>query len=95
VNRIELVYEYNHKEDKEIEEQHLDAMPTNYDEELKLLEEWLVNPGVEKDYTEIANKFSLEQCSGMHSKEEIPKASREAKEPLVFQTNYLFKHVII
>jgi len=29
----------------------------------------------------------------MHSKEKTHKASREAEESLVFQTNYLFKHV--
>jgi hypothetical protein len=57
------------------------------------MEEWLVNPKVEKDCTKIANRINLEQYSRMHGKEEIPQASREAKETLVFQTNYLFKHV--
>jgi hypothetical protein len=61
------------------------------------LEECIVNPNVKKDYTKIANKvqISLEQFSGMHRKEEISKASIKEKEPLVFQTNYLLKHVFL
>jgi len=42
-------YEYSHKQNKGVGEQHSDIMMTDYDEELLLLEEWFINPNLEGD----------------------------------------------
>jgi len=61
--------------------QHLDTVPTDFDEELKLLKEWLVNPNVVEDCIEIADR--------KHEDEEMLEASNEFE---IFETNYLCRY---
>jgi hypothetical protein len=49
-------YEDNHKENEEVEKKHSNTMLTDYDEELRLLEEWLVNPKIEEECIAIATQ---------------------------------------
>jgi hypothetical protein len=48
-------YEDNHEKSKEVEKQHSDAMLTDYDEELRLLEEWLISSKIDEDCIVVAN----------------------------------------
>jgi len=50
MNMTRLVCEDNHKEEKEKEGKHSDGVLIDYDEELNILEEWLINPKACEDY---------------------------------------------
>jgi hypothetical protein len=81
-------YEDNHKENKGVEEQHSDIMLTDYDEELRLLEEWLINPKIEGDCIVVADTKS----SMIHDLREEFEASRGEEEVIIFQTNCLSEY---
>jgi hypothetical protein len=42
-------YEDNHKDNEGVEWKHSDIILKDYDEELRLLEEWLVSPNMNED----------------------------------------------
>jgi len=48
-------YEDTQKENEEVEKKHSDTMLMDYDEELILLEEWLVNPRIDEDCIIVAD----------------------------------------
>jgi hypothetical protein len=82
-------YEDNHKENEVIEKQHSKIMLRDCDEELRLLEEWLINPRIDEDFIVVAGTNS----SMIHDINDGFKASRGEEELLVFQTNCLSEYV--
>lgn len=53
----------------------------NLDEELKMLEEWIINTRIEEHWTRIVNR--------QHEKEEMLKESKKFE---IFEINYLCKY---
>jgi hypothetical protein len=78
-----LAYEGNQGKNLEGEGKHSDTVLTDFEDELRMLEEWLVNSRIDKEvYIIVAST----QLKGMLE------ASTKEEEIFVFQTNYLFEH---
>jgi hypothetical protein len=67
-------YEDIHKENEEVEKKHSDTMLMDYDEELRLLEEWLVSPRIDEDCITVADTEHPRILSYCISKRRIWKA---------------------
>jgi hypothetical protein len=83
-------YEDNHKENEGVENKHSNTMLTDYDEELRLLEEWLISP---KDWRRLHSCCRHKVFKNTWYEEKNFEASRGEEELLVFQTNCFSEYV--
>jgi hypothetical protein len=84
INNMRLTHEDNHKENKEIEEQHLGVVQIDFEEELKLLEEWITKLKICEDMTKKISTYGMEDNNLMTEKE-------NGKQRIVIEINKKFE----